>query len=65
MRGHYLLTVYTYFFVSTIPKIVTEFSFGIGMVITEKYDQYRPKNTDSVYNSSIYAPDFLTSFVRA
>ena len=27
----------TYFFVSTIPKILTEFSFGIGMVITKKY----------------------------
>jgi hypothetical protein len=31
------LTVNTYFFVSTIPKILTEFSFGIGMVNTEKY----------------------------
>jgi len=37
VRGHYLLTVNMYFFVSMIPKILTEFSFGIGMVITEKY----------------------------
>jgi hypothetical protein len=31
------LTVNTYFFVSTIPKILTEFSFGISMVNTKKY----------------------------
>jgi len=37
VRGHYLLTVNTSFFASTIPKLLTEFSFGIGMVITEKY----------------------------
>ncbi len=37
MRGHYLLTVDTYFFVSRILKVPTEFSFGIGMVITKKY----------------------------
>jgi hypothetical protein len=37
VRGHYLLTVNTYFFVSTILKEPTEFSFGIGMVITKKY----------------------------
>ena len=37
MRGNYLLTVNMYFFVSTILKVPTEFSFGIGMVITEKY----------------------------
>jgi hypothetical protein len=37
VQGHYLLTVNTYFFVSTILKVPTEFSFGIGMVITEKY----------------------------
>ncbi len=37
VRGHYLLAVNTYFFVSTILKVPTEFSFGIGMVITEKY----------------------------
>ena len=37
VRGHYLLTVNMYFFISMIPKILTEFSFGIGMVITEKF----------------------------
>ncbi len=37
VRGHYLLTVNTYFFISTILKVPTEFSFGIGMEITEKY----------------------------
>jgi hypothetical protein len=36
VQGHYLLTVNTYFFVSTILKVPTEFSFGIGMVITKK-----------------------------
>jgi hypothetical protein len=43
VQGHYLLTVIMYFFVSTILKVPTEFSFGIGMVITEKYV---PTNTD-------------------
>ncbi len=37
VRGHYLLTVNMYFFVSTILKVSTEFSFSIGMVITKKY----------------------------
>ena len=37
VRGHYFLTINTYFFVSTILKVMTEFSFGIGMVITKKY----------------------------
>jgi hypothetical protein len=37
VRGHYLLTVNTDFFVSTILKVPTKFSFGIGMVITKKY----------------------------
>jgi hypothetical protein len=37
MPGTSHLTVNTYFFVSTIPKILTEFSFGIGMVNTKKY----------------------------
>jgi hypothetical protein len=37
VQGYYLLTVNTYFFVSTILKVPTEFSFGIGMVITKKY----------------------------
>jgi hypothetical protein len=37
VRGHYLLTVNMYFFVSTILKVPTEFFFGIGMVITKKH----------------------------
>jgi hypothetical protein len=37
VQGHNLLTVNTYFFVSTILKVPTKFSFGIGMVITKKY----------------------------
>jgi len=42
-----LLTVNTYFFISTTLKVPTEFSFGIGMVNTEKYrpiptEKYRP-----------------------
>ncbi len=37
MPGTSHLTVNPYIFVSTIPKILTEFSFGIGMVNTEKY----------------------------
>jgi hypothetical protein len=37
VQGHYLLTVNTSFFVSTILKVPTEFSFSIGMVITKKY----------------------------
>jgi hypothetical protein len=42
-----LLTVNTYFFVSTTLKVPTKFSFGIGMVNTEKYrpiptEKYRP-----------------------
>jgi hypothetical protein len=49
MRGHSLLTVNTYFFVSTILKVPTEFSFGIGMVITKKY---RPIPTEK-YRLSI------------
>jgi hypothetical protein len=32
-----LLTVNSYFFVCTILKVPTEFSFGIGMEFTEKY----------------------------
>ena len=32
VQEHYLLTVDTYFFVSTILKVPTEFSFGIGML---------------------------------
>jgi hypothetical protein len=36
-QGHYLLTVNTYFFVPMILKVLTKFSFGIGMVITKKY----------------------------
>ena len=37
VRGHYSLTVNRYFFVSTILKVPTEFSFSIDMVITKKY----------------------------
>jgi hypothetical protein len=37
VQGHYLLTVNMYFFVSTILKVPTEFSFSISMVITKKY----------------------------
>jgi hypothetical protein len=37
VQGHYLLTVNTYFFISMILKVPTEFSFGIGVVITKKY----------------------------
>ena len=44
-----LLTVNTYYFVSTIPKVPTEFSFGIGMVITKKYR----RNTDQKYQIGI------------
>ena len=45
-----LLTVNTYFFISTTLKVPTEFSFGIGMVNTEKYrpiptEKYRPDTT--------------------
>ena len=35
-----------------IPKILTEFSFGIGMVNTEKIPKGSYQNTESVYNSS-------------
>jgi hypothetical protein len=35
-----------------IPKILTEFSFGIGMVNTEKIPKGSYRNTESVYNSS-------------
>ena len=42
-------TVNAYFFVSTILKILTDFSFGNGMVFTEKY---RPIPTEK-YQSGI------------
>jgi hypothetical protein len=32
-----------------IPKILTEFSFGIGMVNTEKIPKGSYRNTESVY----------------
>jgi hypothetical protein len=35
-----------------IPKILTEFSFGIGMVNTEKIPKGSYRNTESVYNST-------------
>ena len=37
------------------PKILTEFSFGIGMVNTEKIPKGSYRNTESVYNSMPYA----------
>ncbi len=37
-----------------IPKILTEFSFGIGMVNTEKIPKGSYRNTESEYNSSTY-----------
>jgi hypothetical protein len=37
-----------------IPKILTEFSFGIGMVNTEKKPKGSYRNTESVYNSNNY-----------
>jgi len=44
-----LLTVNTYFFISTTQKVPTEFSSGIGMVNTEKY---RPIPTE-IYRDNI------------
>jgi hypothetical protein len=35
-----------------IPKILTKFSFGIGMVNTEKIPKGSYRNTESVYNST-------------
>jgi hypothetical protein len=55
VRGHYLLTVNTYFSVSTILKVPTKFSFGIGT-----YGNYQeiPTDTDrkilTPYNSTIF-----------
>ncbi len=40
-----------------IPKILTEKSFGIGMVNTEKIPKGSYQNTESVYNSNIYLGD--------
>jgi hypothetical protein len=37
-----------------IPKILTEFSFGIGMVNTEKIPKGSYRNTESVCNSSVF-----------
>ncbi len=59
MQGHYLLTVNTYFFVSTILKVPAEFSFGIGMVITEKYrpiptEKYRLDTTLEFSSGGIF-----------
>jgi hypothetical protein len=36
-----------------IPKILTEKSFGIGMVNTEKIPKGSYRNTESVYNSNL------------
>ncbi len=41
----YNLLLITYFFVSTVPKVPTEFSLSIDTVITEKYWP----NTDRKY----------------
>ena len=35
-----------------LPQVLTEFSFGIGMVNTEKIPKCSYQNTESVYNSS-------------
>ncbi len=52
-----LLTVNTYFFISTTLKVPTEFSFGIGMVNTKKY---QPMPTKKYRNniSHLFYPEY-------
>ncbi len=45
-----------------IPKILTEFSFGIGMVNTKKIPKGSYRNTELVCNSSKY-PENTEGFI--